>query len=261
MEDHSKAADSEPTMTHASLRVAALAGGGVGRDGWLDGDDLLDLLGGQPSAPHQGDSQRVPVSHAERAVSTDAEAGAQDLGVKLRSRRKAQGLTMQQVATAAGLSVGFISQVERGLAAPSLASLAGIAAALSAPIYAFLQHPATCADLTRAANRMPIAFPAVAGRRYERLSTTFPGSTLRAVLVYQPPGPRCLPVTHEGEEMVLVLRGALTIELDGKLTVLGEGDSAHFASSRPHCCWNHTQTESTLLWCCTMDLFGDAVTA
>lgn len=261
MENHNKVTDSEAMTAHVSLCAAALAGGEVGRDRRLNGDDLLDLLGGQPSALHQGDSQRVPVSHADLAVSRDAEAGAQDLGVKLRRRRKAQGLTMQQVATAAGLSVGFISQVERGLAAPSLSSLAGIAAALSAPIHAFLQYPATCDDLTRAADRTLIGFPAAAGRRYERLSTTFPGSTLRAVLVYQPPGPRCLPATHEGEEIILVLRGAMTIELDGTSTVLAEGDSAHFSSSRPHCCWNHTQTESTLLWCCTMDLFGDAVTA
>ncbi|MEM7319920.1 MAG: helix-turn-helix domain-containing protein, partial [Pseudomonadota bacterium] len=44
-----------------------------------------------------------------------------DLGQSIRLRRKELGLTMQTVADAAGLSVGFISQVERGLTSPSLA--------------------------------------------------------------------------------------------------------------------------------------------
>ena len=58
---------------------------------------------------------------------------AASLGEALRARRKGLGLTMQAVADGAGLSVGFISRVERNLTAPSLGSFASIAEVWARP--------------------------------------------------------------------------------------------------------------------------------
>ena len=52
------------------------------------------------------------------------------LGQRLRGRRKEIGKTLQQVASESGLTVGFISQIERGISTPSLASLYNVAKAL-----------------------------------------------------------------------------------------------------------------------------------
>jgi quercetin dioxygenase-like cupin family protein len=92
---------------------------------------------------------------------------------------------------------------------------------------------------------------------YERISSTFPGNQLRAVLIHEAPGHRTEPISHEGEELFFILSGALTVELEGQAYLLDAGDSIHFASSRVHSTWNHTQETATILHTCTMDVFGD----
>ena len=66
---------------------------------------------------------------AERKDQTEATGSTVDttLGQRLRARRKEIGKTLQQVATEASLTVGFISQIERGISTPSLASLYNVA--------------------------------------------------------------------------------------------------------------------------------------
>lgn len=186
-----------------------------------------------------------------------AETSQQGLGEALRRRRKELGLTMQAVADAAGLSVGFISQVERGLSAPSLASLAAIAEALDRPIGEFLLQPQIAGDTTRQGARVPYRVDAT-GNAYERLSTTFPGSVLRSVIVHEPPGHRIEPISHRGEELFFMLAGEVTVEIEGEAEILRTGDSIHFDSTRVHSSWNHTDSTASFLWCGTMDVFGDA---
>ncbi len=180
----------------------------------------------------------------------------QGLGRQLRSCRKELGLTMQAVADSAGLSVGFISQVERGITAPSLASLVSIANVLQKPLGHFLQQPSSGTQLTRQNDR--VSYNVVGGGlSYERLSANFPGSTLRSVIVHEPPGHRAEPISHEGEEMFYVLSGEITVELEGERTVLSSGDSIHFDSRKVHSTWNHSTEIASILWCGTMDVFGD----
>lgn len=185
------------------------------------------------------------------------EETAPSLGEALRSRRKELGLTMQAVADGAGLSVGFISQVERDLTAPSLGSLVSIAEVLDTPIGHFLEQPKGTADLTREAARRQYAVPG-AMPVYERLSTKFDGSRLHSVIVHEPPGHRGEPISHRGEEMFYMLDGEITVEIEGKREVLRKGDSIHFNSQRVHSTWNHTDHTASLVWCGTMDIFGDA---
>lgn len=163
---------------------------------------------------------------------------------------------MQHVADGAGLSVGFISQVERGLTVPSLSSLRAMARVLGRSISYFLDQPGTAEDTTRERDR--VGFSVGEGAlSYEWLSAEFPGSTLRTVIIHEPPGHRSEPVRHEGEELFYVIAGVITVEVDGKLTVLQHGDSIHFDSRRTHSIWNHGGQTASILWCGTMDVFGD----
>lgn len=167
------------------------------------------------------------------------------------------GLTLDQVARASGLTAGFISLVERDLATPSIASIAGIAEALSARMGEFLDQPPQPMMLTRAMGRQVYAI-ASGGLSYERLSNAFDGSQLRSVIIHEPPGHRSEPVSHPGEELIYVLQGALTVELEGQATELAMGDSVHFSSQRVHASWNPGPETAVLLWCGTMDIFGEA---
>ena len=91
-----------------------------------------------PAAPDGGSM------HLDEVRQTSESLGAAEdvaLGVRLRARRKAIGKTMQQVADEAWLTVGFISQIERGISTPSLASLYNVAKALDASVDMFVSEP------------------------------------------------------------------------------------------------------------------------
>lgn len=179
------------------------------------------------------------------------------IGDAIRLRRKDLKLSMQTVADQAGLSVGFISQVERGLTAPSLGSLVSIAKVLELPLRSLLDQPQDSGEMTRQSARTAYQVPG-AEMSYERLSTSFSGSVLHSVIVHEPPGYRAEPISHEGEEMFFILQGSITVEIEGAVHVLNQGDSLHFDSRRTHSTWNHTDASSSILWCGTMNVFDDA---
>lgn len=191
---------------------------------------------------------------------TATEAGKRDarvsLGERLRRRRRELALTLKEVGEAAGLSVGFMSQIERDIAAPSLSSLASVARVLGTDVGEFLSQPSGATPATRHNQR---AVYSVHGNAlsYERLSATFPGNVLRSVIIHEPPGHRSEPIAHEGEEIFFILDGAITVEVEGERTILEAGDSIHFPSTRTHSTWNHTDREAAILHTCTMDVFGD----
>lgn len=190
-----------------------------------------------------------------------AEAGEQGaplpLGQRLRERRRSLGLTLREVADGAGLSVGFISQVERGLAAPSISSLAGISRALGAHVAEFLAQPKGDVPVTLHDKRPLYSVEPPTGLRYERISASFPGSVLSSVITHEPPGYRSEPIRHEGEELFFILAGEITVEIENERTILKAGDSIHFASARRHSAWNHGASTAVVLHVCTMDVFGD----
>jgi len=163
---------------------------------------------------------------------------------------------LKEVADGAGLSVGFISQIERGITTPSLSSLVGVSRVLKMHVSDFLAQPRGIGPLTRQSERPHYA---IGGNSltYERLSASFPGNVLRSVIIHEPPGHRSEPIAHEGEEIFFILEGALTVEVDGERTILNIGDSIHFPSTRTHSTWNHTSLPATILHTCTMDVFGD----
>lgn len=174
----------------------------------------------------------------------------------MRKRRKELGLTLEAVALKAGVTTGFVSQVERNITSPSLASLTAMTEALDAHISDFFAPPPKPGETSRAQMRKMYSSPG-GGFEFERLSTSFPGSTLNGLMVHHPPGFEIPEMVHEGEEFYFVLKGALTLVVDGKRTVLGVGDSFHFDSGRRHSVVNETDDTVTVLVVNTMEIFGE----
>ena len=56
----------------------------------------------------------------------------------------------------------------------------------------------------------------------------------------------------------IFLSVTITVEIEGEVEVLRKGDSIHFESRRVHSTWNHGSSIASILWCGTMDVFGDA---
>jgi transcriptional regulator with XRE-family HTH domain len=190
------------------------------------------------------------------------QAGEHKLGHELRQRRLGLGLTLKQVADGAGLSVGFISQLERGLTAPSLSSLVSICKVLKTDIGTYLQQPRAGQRLSRHGQRPVYSLAGLnldqPGNpiRYERVSTQFPGRKLHSVIMNVPAGYRAETIAHDGEEMIFVLSGELTSFIDGHHAILQPGDAEHFPSTLPHSIWNHTGSPAQVLWVGTQELFG-----
>jgi transcriptional regulator with XRE-family HTH domain len=197
----------------------------------------------------------------ETTRASTGNADIDPLGERLRARRKALKLTLQDIADQAGFSVGFISQIERGITVPSLTSLVAVCRVLKVDVGSFFQQPRNENPVTRRESRPVYGLGGITGNAvtYERLSASFPGNVLRSTLIHEPPGFRSEPMSHEGEEIFFIVDGALTLELDGEMLILETGDTVHFPSTRTHATWNHTDKPATIFHTCTMDVFGDGV--
>jgi len=199
--------------------------------------------------------QRDPAARGMR-MGEEGDRVLKRLGATLRTERKALGLTLVAVARASGLSAGFLSQAERGLAAPSLSSLRALARTLGIPMASLLAQPDGADRVTRKGERMHFGLdPGTI--TYERLTSRFAGHLLNGVLIHEPPGHRSEPISHEGEELFFILSGELTVELGGEVHLLKCGDSLHFSSGIMHSTWNHTGDRTVILHVCTMDVFED----
>jgi transcriptional regulator with XRE-family HTH domain len=154
--------------------------------------------------------------------------GTSHLGAQVRALRRERGLTLKALGRRAGLSHPFLSQVERGLARPSMDSVQRIAGALEVPVGQLWAPPRPEeAELIRreegetveergAALRELGAEPAV--REWTARSRRWPATADR----------------RPGEVLLYVARGAVEVDLAGALYTLGEGDSLRFDGATPH---------------------------
>ena len=180
------------------------------------------------------------------------------LGERLRNRRKAAAKTMQQVATETGLSVGFISQIERDICSPSLASLCSIAKALDTPVDLFLQQaPQRTHSRVSHAGERSLYNVGNLTRVYEFLERGFPTASLNACITHVPPGYVSEMMSHVGEDFLYIVSGEMIYEVDGVVYNLKSGDTLHFESNLPHRSRNEGTVPATELWVGTMQLFQE----
>ena len=176
-----------------------------------------------------------------------------NLGALIRKRRKQLHLTLQALCDDAGLSVGYLSQVERGQATPTLGTLAQIASGLDVGLEYFIATPKPADSLTRSGARPQFSIDGSA-MLYEAISTDLPGAELSSYLLHVPPGYASEVVSHEGEEIIFLLEGAITQTLGGQRFLLQQGDSLHYAGSTPHSWSNETDQTTRILWTGTLSV-------
>ena len=176
------------------------------------------------------------------------------VGAIIRARRRQMQMTLQALGDSAGVSIGYLSQVERDRATPSLGTLAQIARALDVGIDYFIATPNAEDALTREGERRKFSVDG-SSVIYERLGAEFPGNVLSSFILTVPPGYRSEVVSHEGEEILYVLEGAIIQRLDDQEMVMSAGDSLHFRGNRPHAWSNHTDQPARLLWTGSLTLF------
>jgi transcriptional regulator with XRE-family HTH domain len=175
------------------------------------------------------------------------------LGERIRHRRRAQNVSLKQLAERSGISIGLLSQIERGLSSPSLRVLASLADALKLGLADLFDdgppEPAAERIVVRADDRKKLSFWRT-GISKELLTPFTEDSPLNIFLVVLDPGGTTGSqlYAHAGEEGGLVLEGNIAINLDGREHRLQAGDGFRFASTRRHSFWNIGPGTARVLW-------------
>jgi len=209
-----------------------------------------------------------------------------ELGPRLRRVREERGLSVRELARRISCSPSLISQIERGLSAPSVGILYAIASELRASLD-FLFGVAVPGDamlatahgdghvrpgaggngtgasghglVQRRTSRRTIDL--ASGVRWERLT---PGADERVdflEVIYEPSGHSTdtrRPLRHDGQEYGLIVSGRLQASVGFETLELGPGDSIAFDSSVPHQYWNTTDADVHAIWVVVHDHPGRA---
>lgn len=175
------------------------------------------------------------------------EAVTTQIGARIRNLRRHQNRTLQALANETDLSVGYLSQIERNLATPSLASLTKIANSLGVGIEHFVPLRSTGDLITRASERKSV-WVDERTITYERLHADFPGANFSSFIMTLQPGFVGDLGAHDGEEFFFQLEGQTTIELNGTAHVLSPGDTMHFRSDMQHQARNEGDVPAKMMW-------------
>lgn len=172
------------------------------------------------------------------------------LASDLRALRKARSLTLSATALGLGRSVGWVSQVERGLSVPSIGDLRAFAKLFEVPLSLFFGHQAPSeherGTIVRAGRRRPLG-TSDSGLVEELLSPDLGGSFEMLRSVFAPGAELAQTALRPTEEAGYVVSGRFDIEIDGIWHSLGEGDSFRFAAKPFR--WKNVGTEpAVVIW-------------
>lgn len=197
------------------------------------------------------------LSSADEAHSPQSEADydeAAPIGGRIRELRKAQGRTLQDVAGAVGISVSYLSQIERDVSRLPIAVLKRIADELGVHMNWFFhaggEGPADERDvIVRAGNRRNLTFTGL-GITEELLSPNLSGP-LELLISTIHPGADSEFYAHDGAEAGLVVQGTLALWVGDREFTLQVGDSFAFDSTVPHRCANRGSEPVKVFWVIT----------
>ena len=187
-------------------------------------------------------AEEDPVTSVVPPPAAAIDPQALSLGRRIRELRRARGLTLVQLAGAAQLSHPFLSQLERGLARPSMVSLERIARALGSSQVELL----AAIDDDRDADEVGRRPPGTVVVRADEGSRGSYGKAEARLLVH---GTRSFApmeirganldagdyLSHDEDEFVHVVEGRVSVDLEGEGTrILVSGDSIYYVGGTPH---------------------------
>jgi transcriptional regulator with XRE-family HTH domain len=185
-----------------------------------------------------------------------AVASQLQLGTRIRSLRQARQLTLRELSERAGVTESFLSQVEREVATPSIASVQRIAHGLDLSIAQLFAEEASRGRVVRRAERRHVSYPGL--KAVDEFLTTNLAGRLQVILSTIAPGGGTgeEPYTHDSdEEVVVVLAGSLDLWVGDEHYNLDEGDAITFPSRIPHWNMNRGDTPASVLFCLTPPSF------
>jgi transcriptional regulator with XRE-family HTH domain len=212
------------------------------------------LRGKDAAKTRNGGRSAVRPRRAERTTAATESADdapivpTQLVGATLREQRRRLNLTLEEVARRVGITKGFLSEIERDRATPSVATLMRLREALSlsiASVFASSQP-----RIVRAHHRQnvllggtDVAYSLLSGKDAHRVTVVWGRLA---------PGAQSGSDMHTlsaDEQIILVLTGSFSITIDGVTHVLGAGDAFTFDPRRPHRYENPSKTSPVTAIC------------
>ncbi|UFJ42396.1 XRE family transcriptional regulator [Brevibacillus humidisoli] len=167
---------------------------------------------------------------------------------KVKDLRKQNNLTLKDVSEKTGLSVSFLSQVERGTTSLTITSLKKIADAFEVPITCFFENESNQNFVVKVEHQKPFRIEGSTAE-YTRLGGAFNGRSLEPLLVtLEPNMVQDNVFSHPGEEFYYVLEGAVIFNVDGQEYLVKAGDSIHYPSNLPHY-WSNPLNQPSKVLC------------
>lgn len=168
------------------------------------------------------------------------------IGARLRASRLAQGLTLEQLAQAAGLTKGFISRIERDDTMPSVPTLVQLCQALSLPIGSLFEAPDVQLIPLSAAPRINMGGSGaderlISSRAEDRIQV------IRSSLYPEASGGDDLYTVSCEVELLHVISGTITIRLPDRNMELERGDSLSLPGRTPHT-WHAGSEGAEIVW-------------
>ncbi|TPK36442.1 helix-turn-helix domain-containing protein [Mesorhizobium sp. B2-5-4] len=168
----------------------------------------------------------------------------------IRALRRVRGLTLAEIALKLGRSVGWVSQVERGLSTPSLSDLRAFAELFGVPISLFFSHDVPVESergvVVRAGKRRTLG-TSESGLVEELLSPDLGGSFEMVRSVFAPGAELKSEARRPTEEAGYIASGQFDIEIAGVWHRLGEGDSFRF-EGKPYRWRNPGSEPAVVIW-------------
>ena len=177
-----------------------------------------------------------------------------EIGQKIKQLRLRRGLTQDELAARTELSKGFISQLERDITSPSIATLVDILEALGTDVGTFFTEQETEKVVFRAENMCEKEDEN--GTNIRWLVADAQRRALEPILVTIPAGASTVSDDpHEGEEFGYVLSGSVTLQLGEKKYRVRRGDGFSFLPNSVHYLINPGKIPAKVLWVSTPPSF------
>lgn len=179
-----------------------------------------------------------------------------NVGDTIRNLRKKKKMTIKDLAEKAKITSSMLSQIERGLANPSINTLRELTDCLQIPLYKFFQtNTSQGGEIVRSTERKVIGLP---GNEtfYELLTPDTKGEIEFCIM--HVPGRSCSEDksrAHEGEENSFVIKGPILIEVDGIEYRLETGDSLRIPAHTKHRWINPTGETAKVIFAITPPSF------
>ncbi len=178
-----------------------------------------------------------------------------NIGAKIKELRVKNGLTQEELADRSELSKGFISQLERDLTSPSIATLTDILQCLGSNLCAFFQEEKEEQIVFHEGDYFE-KIDKELGNKIEWIIPNAQKNMLEPIRLTLEPGGTTYPDNpHDGEEFGYVLSGSIYICLGSKRYKARKGESFYFKANSTHFIEANSKTGATLIWISTPPSF------